>query len=38
LFEIDGVNEATAREAFRLAANKLSFRCRFVARNREVKV
>jgi large subunit ribosomal protein L16 len=32
LFEISGVNEATAREACRLAATKLGIRCRFVSR------
>eukprot|EP01031_Cornospumella_fuschlensis_P011664 gene11664-biopygen9842 len=32
LFEISGVNEATAREACRLAANKIGFRTRFVTR------
>lgn len=32
LFEIDGVDEVTAREAMRLAAAKLPVRTRFVAR------
>lgn len=32
LFEISGVNEATAKEACRLAANKLGLRTRFVTR------
>jgi large subunit ribosomal protein L16 len=32
LFEIDGVDEPTAREALRLAAAKLPVRTRFVAR------
>ena len=32
IFEMDGVNEAVAREAIRLAAMKLPFECRFVAR------
>ncbi len=32
LFEVSGVNEATAREACRLAANKLGVRTRFVTR------
>lgn len=32
LFEISGVNEATAREASRLAANKLGLRTRFISR------
>lgn len=30
LFEIGGVDEATAREAFRLAANKLPIKCKFI--------
>ena len=33
LFEISGVNEALAREAMSLAANKLHLRCKFIARN-----
>ncbi|MEM7387233.1 MAG: 50S ribosomal protein L16 [Verrucomicrobiota bacterium] len=33
LFEIAGVPESAAREAMRLAANKLGIRCRFVARH-----
>jgi len=33
LFEIAGVPESSAKEALRLAANKLGVRCRFVARN-----
>ena len=32
MFEVDGVDEATAREAFRLAAAKLPIKTRFVAR------
>jgi large subunit ribosomal protein L16 len=32
MFEIDGVDEATAREALRLAAAKLPIKTRFVAR------
>jgi len=32
MFEIDGVNEMTAREALRLAAAKLPIKTRFVAR------
>ena len=32
LFEISGVNEATAREACRLDANKMGLRTRFVVR------
>jgi large subunit ribosomal protein L16 len=30
MFEIGGVDEATAREAFRLAAHKLPIQCKFV--------
>ena len=33
LYEMEGVNEAEAREAFRLAAAKLSVRTTFVARH-----
>ena len=33
LFEVAGVSEATAREACRLAANKLGVRTRFVVRH-----
>ncbi len=32
MFEIDGVDEAVAREAFRLAANKLCVKTRFIKR------
>jgi len=32
LFEVDGIDEATAREAMRLAAMKLSVKTRFIAR------
>ena len=32
LFEISGVPESAAKEALRLAANKLGVRCRFVTR------
>jgi len=32
LFEIEGVSEAQAREAFRLASNKLPMKTRFVTR------
>lgn len=35
LYELDGVNEQEAREAFRLAAAKLPLRTRFVARSNE---
>ncbi len=34
LFEIAGVPESAAREALRLASNKLGFRTRFIERNR----
>ncbi len=33
LFEISGVPESAAKEALRLAANKLGVRCRFVSRS-----
>ncbi|MEM6910775.1 MAG: 50S ribosomal protein L16 [Verrucomicrobiota bacterium] len=33
LFEVSGVSESAAREAMRLASNKLGIRCRFVTRN-----
>jgi len=36
MFEIGGVNEATAREALRLAATKLPIKCKFVSRSSEV--
>ncbi|MFM2178269.1 MAG: ribosomal protein [Verrucomicrobiota bacterium] len=36
LFEISGVNEATAREASRLAANKLGLRTRFISRSNAI--
>jgi large subunit ribosomal protein L16 len=32
MFELSGVNEETAREAMRLAANKLPVKCKFVKR------
>ena len=35
MFEIAGVDEAVAREALRLAANKLPIKCKFVAKNTE---
>lgn len=35
LYEISGVSEKVAREAFRLAGNKLPVRTRFVAREEE---
>jgi large subunit ribosomal protein L16 len=34
LFEVDGVTETLAREAFRLAANKLPMRTKFISRHR----
>jgi large subunit ribosomal protein L16 len=34
LFEVDGVTEVLAREAFRLAANKLPIRTKFISRHR----
>ena len=37
LYEMQGVDEATAREAFRLAQHKLPFKTRFMKKN-EVKV
>ena len=36
MFEIAGVPEETAKEALRLAANKLSVKCKFVKRKTEV--
>ena len=36
MFEIDGVAEETAREALRLAANKLSVKCKFVQKETEI--
>ncbi|MBC8049088.1 MAG: 50S ribosomal protein L16 [Chitinophagales bacterium] len=38
MFEIDGVNDETAREALRLGAAKLSLRTRVVVRLGELKV
>jgi large subunit ribosomal protein L16 len=38
LFEMDGLSESIAREACRLAAGKLPFATRFIARNRKVVV
>ena len=35
LFEIAGVDEELAREAMRLAANKLPIKCKFVAKKNE---
>lgn len=36
LYELDGVPEDVAREAFRLAGHKLAIKTRFVARDEEV--
>ena len=36
MFEIDGVAEETAREALRLAAKKLSVKCKFVQKETEI--
>jgi large subunit ribosomal protein L16 len=36
LFEIAGIPEETAREALRLAMNKLPIKCKFIARNNEM--
>ena len=36
MFEIDGVDEATAKEALRLAINKLPIKCKIVTRETEV--
>jgi len=36
LYELQGIDEATAREAFRLAAHKLPIRTRFVSKEIEV--
>lgn len=33
MFEIGGIDEVTAREAFRLASHKLSIKCKFVTKN-----
>ena len=37
MFEIDGVDEATAREALRLAQHKLPIKTRFVKKGQEAK-
>ena len=36
MFEIAGVDEAVAREALRLGANKLSVKCKFVKKETEI--
>ena len=35
MFELGGVDEVTAREALRLAANKLPVKCKFVKKEEE---
>ena len=35
MFEIDGVSEAQAKEAMRLAAHKLPIKCKFVVKGQE---
>jgi ribosomal protein L16, bacterial/organelle len=35
MFEIGGIDEATAKEALRLASNKLPIKCKFVYKNQE---
>ena len=37
LFEIAGVDEATAREAMRLASTKLPIKCKFVKKDKEAE-
>jgi large subunit ribosomal protein L16 len=37
MFEMAGVPEETAKEALRLAANKLSVKCKFVKRETETE-
>lgn len=36
MFEIDGVDDATAKEALRLAINKLPIKCKIVSKETEV--
>ena len=36
MFEVAGVDEAVAREAMRLAANKLPIKCKFVTKEEEM--
>ena len=38
MFEIAGVSEEIAREALRLAMNKLPIKCKFVVKETESKV
>jgi large subunit ribosomal protein L16 len=35
MFEIEGVTEAQAKEAMRLAAHKLPIKCKFVVKGQE---
>ena len=35
MFELDGVDEATAKEALRLAINKLPIKCKIVTKQTE---
>ena len=37
MFELEGVTEAQAKEALRLASHKLPVRCKFVGKNQEAK-
>ena len=37
MFELEGVTEAQAKEALRLASHKLPVRCKFVVKNQEAK-
>lgn len=37
MFELEGVTEAQAKEALRLASHKLPARCKFVVKNQEAK-
>jgi large subunit ribosomal protein L16 len=37
MFEIDGVSEAQAREAMRLASHKLPVKCKFVCKDQEIE-
>ena len=36
MFEMDGVPEATAREAMRLVSHKLPIKCKFVVKGKEL--
>ncbi len=37
MFELEGVTEAQAKEALRLASHKLPVKCKFVVKNQEAK-